>query len=248
MIKIINIISKLFQGKIKYQNLYERLYYFSVRGMNFGNSDINSDGEINAIQYIKSKLIDKNKIIIFDVGANVGNYTARILSEFNNLNFMIYAFEPSKVCFERLENSISDFDKVTLFNFGFGDYNGSVKLWKDQDLSGLASLYRRKLDHFNITMDKFEEIKIRTIDDFCRENYIKTIDFLKLDVEGHEFKVLKGAERMINEDNIKFIQFEFGGCNIDSRTYFQDYYYLLKEKYNLFRIVKNGLFPISQYK
>ena len=49
------------------------------------------------------------------------------------------------------------------------------------------------------------------------------IDFFKIDVEGHEMDVLKGIGDKIS--NIKLIQFEFGGCNIDTRCFFQDFWY-----------------------
>ncbi|MFN8245330.1 MAG: hypothetical protein U0T56_02965 [Ferruginibacter sp.] len=68
-----------------------------------------------------------------------------------------------------------------------------------------------------------------------------------MDVEGHELSCLKGASTMIKNGAIDFIQFEFGGCNIDSRTYLQDFWYLLHDQYNFYRIVKDGLMPIEQY-
>jgi hypothetical protein len=68
-----------------------------------------------------------------------------------------------------------------------------------------------------------------------------------MDVEGNELNILNGAKRMIENDSIDFIQFEFGGCNIDSRTFFQDFFYLLKERYRIYRILKNGLYPIDSY-
>jgi hypothetical protein len=43
------------------------------------------------------------------------------------------------------------------------------------------------------------------------------------------------------------IQFEFGGCNIDSRTYFKDFYELLSLKYRLFRLTVDGMVPIDRY-
>jgi len=93
-----------------------------------------------------------------------------------------------------------------------------------------------------------EKVEMKTIDCFCEENNIKRIDFLKLDVEGNELKVLEGAKGIIKSGNVDFIQFEFGGCNIDSRTYFQDFYYLLYKDYDLYRILKDGLFHIDKYK
>ena len=63
-----------------------------------------------------------------------------------------------------------------------------------------------------------------------------------------KLKALNGAAQMINSKQIDVIQFEFGGCNIDSRTYFQDFYYLLKDNYKIYRILKDGLYQINQYK
>ena len=53
---------------------------------------------------------------------------------------------------------------------------------------------------------------------------------------------------MIEADAITNILFEFGGCNIDSRTFFQDFFYLLKDKYHIYRVLQDGLFQISEYR
>ena len=66
-------------------------------------------------------------------------------------------------------------------------------------------------------------------------------------IEGHELKALKGAARMINEKKVDVIQFEFGGCNIDSRTYFQDFFYLLKDNFTIYRILRDGLLEMPTY-
>ena len=73
---------------------------------------------------------------------------------------------------------------------------------------------------------------------------------MKLDVEGHELDVLRGAVRMLESQKIKMISFEFGSCNLDSRTYFQDFFYFFKEigMSTLFRITPSGyLSPIKEY-
>ncbi|HWZ03610.1 MAG TPA: FkbM family methyltransferase, partial [Mucilaginibacter sp.] len=70
---------------------------------------------------------------------------------------------------------------------------------------------------------------------------------LKLDIEGNELNALKGAEKMLKSKSVKSIQFEFGTCNIDSRTYFRDFWFLLNQDYNIFRVVKDGLYPITAY-
>jgi hypothetical protein len=47
---------------------------------------------------------------------------------------------------------------------------------------------------------------------------------------------------------VKLFIFEFGGCNIDSRTYFQDFFYLLQDQYDISRIVRDGIYKIEKYK
>jgi hypothetical protein len=56
-----------------------------------------------------------------------------------------------------------------------------------------------------------------------------SIDLLKIDVEGHELSVLRGATKTMERGLIKVVQFEFGGCNLDTRTNLQDFFYFFKE-------------------
>ena len=239
------IINKL-SGRLRYQYLFEDLYSISMKGMNIGGGGgTSSSGEINTIKYIKSKLTKPNSVF-FDVGANIGSYTQLLLQHLDN-DSRIFSFEPSIRTFDKLKSNISS-SNVSLFNFGFGESNSKVTLYSNKERSGLASVYNRRLDHFGIDMSIKEEIELWSLDSFCKENNIEVIKFLKIDVEGHEISVLKGAKELIKQGKIHFIQFEFGGCNIDSRTYFQDFYYLLKPNYLLYRIVKDGIFKIENYK
>jgi len=90
-------------------------------------------------------------------------------------------------------------------------------------------------------------VTIKTIDSFLTEKKIPYIDFLKLDIEGNELNALFGAQEALKTNKIKSIQFEFGTCNIDSRTFFRDFYNLLSPQYNIYRVLKNGLHHITYY-
>ncbi len=120
-------------------------------------------------------------------------------------------------------------------------------MFSDREKSGLASLYQRQLDYFGIDFSKKETVILSTIDNYCNENKIDRIDLLKLDVEGHELKILKGASQMLAENKISNIQVEFGGCNLDSRTYFRDFWNLLHEKFHIFYILRDSLLEIERY-
>lgn len=237
------------EGNLKYQKFFTKLFNFSLRGMNIGGGfDVEKSGEKFILKYINKKNNGKKYITIFDVGANVGNYSIEILKSFNNENLKLYLFEPAKITFNKLKNNIKENENIKLYNFGFGNENNQLNLYSDKDGSGLASIYKRKLDHFNVDLKNVENVKIKKLDNFCAEQDIKHIDFLKLDVEGHELSILKGAKQMLDSGSIDYIQFEFGGCNIDSRTYFQDFWYLLSPKYKIYRILKNGVYEISKYR
>jgi FkbM family methyltransferase len=237
-------------GKTQFQRFYEALYMFSLVGMGFGGfANLRSTGETNAIKYVLEQLSGK-QLVIFDVGANVGLYTIALLKLLRQRNAKIYSFEPSREAFTKLKKNIQGDSRVASYNMGFGEANKQVTLYRDTQKShlGFASVYKRRLDHYGIYMDLKEQVHMRTVDAFCAEQHIKHIDFLKVDVEGNELNVLKGATEMMNKGNIDFIQFEFGGTDIDARTFFQDFYYLLHEKYKIYRILNNGLYPIHQYK
>jgi len=235
-------------GKKRFQKFFEYLLKSSLKGLNFGNGgNFYESGEINVLNIINEKLKTNESLTIFDVGGNVGNYSKK-LAEIFDARATIHSFEPSKKTYEIFIETTKQFPNIIPNNLGLSDKENHQLLFTNKDGSGLASVYQRKLDHFGIFMDMSEEIKLSTLDIYCKANKIDRINFLKLDIEGHELKALYGAKEMIDNKKIDFIQFEFGGCNIDSRTYFQDFFYLLKDNYKIYRILNDGLFEISSYK
>ena len=213
-------------------------------------SDVFSSGEIAICNELTK--FKHTTYCVFDVGANQGHFTLFLLSNLPNLidnDFYIHCFEPSLKTFKLLEHNLKNNNHIILNNLGFGDKIGEFTLYYNHVGSGLASLTKRKLDHFDIDMNLSETVTIDTVDNYCLRNNIRYIDLLKIDVEGHELNVLNGAKRMFAQHLIKMVSFEFGGCNIDTRTFFQDFYYFFKEhNMVLYRITPSGyLFPIMSY-
>jgi FkbM family methyltransferase len=234
-------------GKKTFQKFFNPLLHLSLSGLNYGNGEsFENSGELVVMKYVNDKFQEEKLLTIFDVGGNIGNYS-KTLSEFFGTKAMIHSFEPSQKTYEMFLETTKNIKHIIPNNFGFSDVENDQLLYSNGDGSGLASIYQRNLEHYGILMSKSEVIKLSTIDAYAKINNINRIHFLKLDIEGHELKALKGAARMINEKKVEVIQFEFGGCNIDSRTYFQDFFYLLKDNFRIYRILKDGLLEILKY-
>lgn len=236
-----------FWGKKNLQVLFERMHAVALKGLNYGRaSDYQHNGEEHVLRKVRG-MIKTASPILFDVGANKGEFTRRILEVWRGNAFTLYAFEPSPRTFSLLQHALPKESHVQLVNLGMGDKPGVAELFSDKEGSGLASVYPRDLSYHNINFTDHETIALTTLDLFCEEKGIATVDFLKLDVEGHELAVLKGGKKMFDEGRVKVVQFEFGGCNIDSRTFFRDFYIFFAKDFVLYRILSDGLRPIEKY-
>lgn len=187
---------------------------------------------------------------IFDVGSNHGQFLDLTLECLGDVDCNIHCFEPGRHTFEILAARRSECSKIVLNNFGIGGKSCDATLHYDSAGSGLASLSRRDLRHLNIEFDKSEQIRIDTIDSYCAKNSIAHIDLLKIDIEGHELDALGGSAEMIKNNCVDIVAFEFGGCNVDSRTHFRDFWdYFNDADFSLFRITPSGyLRPMRKYR
>jgi FkbM family methyltransferase len=231
------------------QPFWEFMLDLALYGMNIGPASLpRYSGETYLLKNLRRLLPKKenSEVTVFDVGANIGDYALETYAILGTAA-RIFCFEPSEATCEMLRENTRGIGTIAVYPHGFSDKEETLELFSDKQGSGLASLYDRRLDHLGTHLLNREMVRLSTIDLFCRGNGIKSIDLLKLDVEGHEYPVFAGAAEMLAANAIDMIQFEFGGCNIDSRTYFRDFYYLLNPKYRLYRLAVNGIVPIDIY-
>jgi FkbM family methyltransferase len=223
--------------------------FLSIAGFGSGTS-VSSSGEMKAMRKaldLAGVVMDKPMLFI-DAGGHIGEWTQAALATFRHSK--IHAFEPSMVHANAFEANFFPADRVTLTRAALGREAGSAVLFKDQNTTGLASMTKRDLSHHGIEMRIEEAIDVQTLDDYCANNNITHVDFLKIDVEGHELDVLAGASSLLKRGAISALQFEFGGCNIDTRTYFRDFYKLLEPLgFSIHVIRSNGdLARITRYR
>jgi FkbM family methyltransferase len=185
------------------------------------------------------------EIIVLDIGANVGDWSASIQKHLPDSK--IIAFEPSKEAFEKLTHRFKNSNRFSCFNLAIGKDNTETFLYADSSASVLGSLTKRRLKHYGISFEHRESVKVTTLDTWI-ENYSPRVvpNVIKMDVEGHELDVLIGASSVLKR--VQVIQFEFGGSNIDTKTYFQDFWYFFESNgFQLNRMTPRGLKVVSQY-
>jgi len=186
---------------------------------------------------------NSNAFILFDIGANVGDYSKKVSEKYPEST--IYSFEPSKYTFELLANNVKQNKRIKPVNVGFGEYEEKKTLYSNTNGSGMASLYNRDLKNIGIEFNQSEIAEIASLDNWVKLNKVIP-DYIKIDVEGSEFSVLKGGVKTLR--NVKAVQFEFGGTAIDARTFFKDYWnFFSRMNFSIYRYTPDGLMQITNY-
>lgn len=233
-----------------FYKLYEKL---------FMNDFLNIIEQKNFIENIKLK---NKTLIIFDVGSYKGTFSKQVLKKFGHRNIIFYLFDPLK--------QIINFDNEAYKNFNYYDYAlnskkpGIKKFYLNNFLHASGSSlngnsfkdsqykFSRNLIAFFLNpfkkMVKIIKVKTNNLDNFCKQKKIKNIDILKIDTQGFEDKVLLGAQKLLRENRIKFIQLELIFSEIYEKP-LQIYDVektLIPNNYKLFGISHNGSL-ISHY-
>lgn len=223
----------------KFMSKMERIAAFA-QGKGYGTASIRQENKL-----IHSVLPRKPKIAI-DIGGNIGEYTAELRRI--NPDLEIHTFEPAQTNIVKLNERFGKDKNIYIVPFAVSDKAERTTLYSDQAGSGLGSLVQRRLDHFNIDFNVKESIQTIRFEDYWKNNLSgRHLDIVKIDIEGHEYFALSGFGDAIQ--HVSAVQFEFGGCNIDTRTYFQDFWYFFKNNnFLLYRITPFGLQEIPRYR
>ncbi|WP_198164543.1 FkbM family methyltransferase [Rhodoplanes sp. Z2-YC6860] len=150
--------------------------------------------------------------VIFDVGANDG---AKIkIAQQRFPAGRIVAFEPHPKTFSRLQENMKTAENVELVNFALGSEQGAKTMF-EYDQSDINSLVPDApyAVRFNKKCTQIP-VQCTTIDQFCSTHEVDQIDILKIDTEGFDLDVLRGASAMLMQGSIQFIYFEFYDINI----------------------------------
>jgi FkbM family methyltransferase len=230
-----NIIWKLTRPKNRLNRSMCKVARQYIASYNDFSYDFESNGELKLIQ-ILSKHGLKN---VFDVGANIGDWSEAALRLFPDAEF--HCFELSPNTFNELRKNIKS-ERCHLNNFGLGAFDGDITYKDYGNCSGINTMLTNMTYHdANVVSSEVNSMIMRG-SSYCTERKINTIDFLKIDVEGAESMVLEGFSQLLEKQAIKCIQFEYGYANGDAHFLMKDFYEMLgNHGYLVGKIWKNGV-------
>lgn len=212
---LINIILLLtIQGAIKFNHYVRNLLKKPVTG-------ITSYEERQIFNVLKNKFT-----VVFDVGVRDE------LSFYHMKNDCSYhLFEPNKDFTKMLKNQMSKFKnhKIKLNEYGLSDKKMDNCIYYEKSQAFLINPYFKEGD-----VDTGSKYSLRTLDDYVLQNNIPIIDFLKIDAEGLDYRIMLGGKDTIKKNKVSFIQFEYW----DGVKKFMD---LLEENFDLYLIMEPRL-------
>ena len=137
--------------------------------------------------------------VVLDVGGNVGQTACEYTSYFPQAQ--IYTFEPVPASFAKLQSAVANLPRVKAFQMAVGSSTGTVFMNVGDD-SQLNSIVKVK-DSTSVI-----EVPLDSLDHIVSSLSLDQIDLLKIDVEGFELEVLKGAVRLFAEKKVRFLVIE----------------------------------------
>ena len=198
----------------------------------------------NFLKYGVAASVENKKLIkninfdcLIDVGANIGQFSTLCYEIKPNL--YIYSFEPIRVCFDKLNNVLSESDNIFLENVALGDVNEKkiINISKRIDSSSILDFELQDKVFKNTTQQSKELINVKKLDD-----YINTIKgehiLLKIDVQGYEKNVLLGGINLLKKVRYIFIELSFIEL-YKNQPLFYDIYNLLINRGFILKSINN---------
>ncbi|HVJ68264.1 MAG TPA: FkbM family methyltransferase [Caulifigura sp.] len=203
-------------------------------------------GEQHLWELLGDVLGKQTQRAIIDCGANTGNVVIALRACFPRARLL--ALEPNPVAHQSLLANTRGLD-IETHAIGLGDSNCTMDLHVDatDPTSEHASLYSEvSRDLHRKDGARAVSVSLRTLDSLASDRAIDSIAFLKIDTEGHELSVLRGAKSLIARQAIDAIQFEFNEMNVMSRVFLRDFYAILPG-YAFFRLDTGRLIELGEY-
>lgn len=185
---------------------------------------------------------------IYDIGANKGNWTKECLQYFSDATY--YLFEPQQNLKKDIIEVMGDNKKYKLFSLGVGNVNGILNFTiHDRDDSCTFSYTKEEAKEQGLRQ---EEIPIVRLEDFIKEKQLKRPNILKIDAEGLDLQVLRGAESLLKDCEVIMVEVAIVNKRIDNTalkmlSFMDEYGYKIFDITDLNRPFSNKILWLSEF-
>lgn len=192
-------------------------------------------------------ILDSGPITVFDVGSNFGYFGMLAAQPLDKKNSKVILFEANPFLIPYIKKNLSVNwlnENSVVENLAISDNNGVAQLNVLEDYTGSSSMHTiEHLDSYlshkmSIKAEKVIDVETITIDDYCKNKDIGSIDLMKMDIEGYEEKAYKGMAKIVaaSKNMVFFIEFTKDGYEDPKGFYFK----LLNDFAHLYVIDSNG--------
>ena len=162
---------------------------------------------------VLTKLISDTHPLIFDIGAEDGSSCERYSRLFTKP--ILHVFEPRLEQFGIMKSKFNDKKNIYLNNVAVGSKK-EIKIFNQIKGGGRSSFLKSTVD--NLSDQTQIDVQVITIDEYVNKNNIKRINLLKIDTQGYEDEVLKGAQETLKLNKIDIIETELILGNMYEKT------------------------------
>jgi FkbM family methyltransferase len=199
-------------------------------------NDPRRNGEFALQRWLLDAIPAATPLTAYDVGAHVGRWSRNLieLTHHTGHALQLHAFEPAPETYRLLSADLPETVRVN--QLAVSDLPGELTLHMVGPLAGRNSLHRQD----DATAQ--QRVAATTIDEYTVRTGVDRIDLLKVDAEGHDYRVLRGAESMFGQGAVSLVQFEYNHRWVYSRHFLKDAFDLLEPLgYQLGKLTRHGV-------
>ena len=219
-----------------------RLARFLTNELRFdGPNDMSANGEL----LVQTSVLRgaRGSVTVLDVGANVGDWTLAFVANAGVVgwsDYTIHAFEPSLDTARMLKANVAEHAstaRIFLHELGMSSAPGSAEFHIVGEGVGVNSVHRQP----GTPVLRTEQAVMDTLDHFAESQSLREMTFVKVDTEGHDLSVMRGAAGLLQRSAIAVMQFEYNHRWITPRTYLRDVFELAPANYRIGKVTPRGI-------
>jgi FkbM family methyltransferase len=205
---------------------------------NFNNCDLASNGEGHLVTAGAP-----HWRVALDLGANQGDWALTVAA--HNDGCRVHCFEPSPSTAEQCRRNTRRHEAITVHNVGAGDRDGTLA-FHDYGAGSVLSSFVAREGSVGMKAERVVEVPVVTLDRWLDAQGVDRVDFLKIDTEGFEMPILRGARGSLGSGRIGCVQFEYGGTWLDAGESLRNAAELFQSAgWSLFRLLPDALEAVT---